>query len=79
MMTLVERLRRYCLTPALAGFEDEMIKALKRDLSEHVDEIKVDVLGNVIATIRAKKRKCNEPNGVCTYRFTRHDCERNIY
>lgn len=54
MMTLVERLRRYCLTPALAGFEDEMIKALKRDLSEHVDEIKVDVLGNVIATIRAK-------------------------
>jgi putative aminopeptidase FrvX len=36
----------------MAGFEDEMIKKLKADLKDHVDEIRVDVLGNVIATIK---------------------------
>jgi len=28
-MSLIERLEKYCLTPAMAGFEDEMIKKLK--------------------------------------------------
>jgi len=28
-MSLVERLEKYCLTPAMSGFEDEMIKKLK--------------------------------------------------
>jgi len=51
-MSLIERLEKYCLTPAMAGFEDEMIKKLKADLKDHVDEIRVDVLGNVIATIK---------------------------
>jgi putative aminopeptidase FrvX len=51
-MSLIERLEKYCLTPAMAGFEDEMIKKLKVDLKDHVDEIRVDVLGNVIATIK---------------------------
>ena len=50
-MSLIERLEKYCLTPAMAGFEEEMIKKLKEDLKDHVDEIRVDVLGNVIATI----------------------------
>jgi putative aminopeptidase FrvX len=54
-MLLVERLQKYCLTPAMAGFEDEMIKVLKADLQDHVDEIRVDVLGNVIATIKGTK------------------------
>ncbi len=49
-MSLIERLEKYCLTPAMAGFEEEMIKKLKADLKDHVDEIRVDVLGNVIAT-----------------------------
>jgi putative aminopeptidase FrvX len=51
-MSLIERLEKYCLTPAMAGFEEEMIKKLKADLKDHVDEIRVDVLGNVIATIK---------------------------
>lgn len=51
-MTIIERLEKYCLTPAMAGFEEEMIKKLKADLEGYVDEIRVDVLGNVIATIR---------------------------
>lgn len=51
-MSFIERLEKYCLTPAMAGFEDEMIKKLKTDLKDHVDEIRVDVLGNVIATIK---------------------------
>ena len=46
-MTLISRLEKYCLTPAMAGFEDEMIKSLKADLSEYADEVRVDVLGNV--------------------------------
>jgi putative aminopeptidase FrvX len=50
-MSLIERLEKYCLTPAMSGFEDEMIKKLKADLEDYVDEIRVDVLGNVIATI----------------------------
>jgi putative aminopeptidase FrvX len=51
-MSLIESLEKYCLTPAMSGFEDEMIKKLKADLKDHVDEIRVDVLGNVIATIK---------------------------
>ncbi|CAN2226234.1 FrvX Cellulase M and related proteins [Candidatus Nanopelagicaceae bacterium] len=51
-MSLIERLEKYCLTPAMSGFEDEMIKKIKEDLKDYVDEIRVDVLGNVIATIK---------------------------
>ena len=29
-MTLISRLEKYCLTPAMAGFEDEMIKSLRQ-------------------------------------------------
>jgi putative aminopeptidase FrvX len=53
-MSLVDRLEKYCLTPAMAGFEDEMIKLLKADLTPYADEIRVDVLGNVISTIKSK-------------------------
>lgn len=59
-MSLIERLEQYCLTPAMSGFEDEMIKRLKVDLSEHVDEIRVDVLGNVIATIKGAQSDATE-------------------
>lgn len=50
-MSLTNRLEKYCLTPAMAGFEEEMIKKIRDDLMDFVDEIRVDVLGNVIATI----------------------------
>ena len=52
-MSYIERLEKYCLTPAMAGFEDEMIKKLKADLAPYVDELRVDVLGNVITTIKS--------------------------
>jgi putative aminopeptidase FrvX len=50
-LNLEKRLEEYCLTPALAGFEEQMIKKLSADLKPFVDELKVDVLGNVIAKI----------------------------
>lgn len=57
-MSLIERLEKYCLTPAMAGFEEEMIKRLSSDLKGLVDEMYVDVLGNVIAKIEG-----TSPNG----------------
>jgi len=51
-MSLINRLEKYCLTPAMAGFEELMIKALSDDLRGLVDELRVDTLGNVIATIK---------------------------
>ena len=56
-MSLIERLQDYCLTPAMSGFEDEMIKKLSRDLKDLVDELRVDILGNVIATVRGSNPK----------------------
>lgn len=51
-MKLIERLEKYCLTPAMAGFEDEMIKNLKADLNEYVDEVRVDVLAMLLPRLR---------------------------
>lgn len=59
-MSYIERLEKYCLTPAMAGFEDEMIKKLKADLAPYVDEIRVDVLGNVITTIKSDQADAPE-------------------
>lgn len=56
-MSLIERLQDYCLTPAMSGFEDEMVKKLSRDLKDFVDELRVDILGNVIATVRGSNPK----------------------
>jgi putative aminopeptidase FrvX len=58
-MNLAQRLEKYCLIPAMAGFEDEMIQALKADLLPFADEVRVDVLGNVIATIKGAKDSDN--------------------
>lgn len=51
MSDFVDRLEKYCLTPAMSGFEEKMIVALSKDLEGLVDSIRVDILGNVIATI----------------------------
>jgi putative aminopeptidase FrvX len=53
-MILEEYVQKYCLTPAISGHEDLMIKALHDDLKAFVDEISVDNLGNVIALIKGK-------------------------
>lgn len=50
-MSFLDRLERYCLTPAMSGFEEKMIAALSKDLEPYVDTLRVDTLGNVIATI----------------------------
>jgi len=41
----------------MSGFEDEMVKKLSRDLKDLVDELRVDILGNVIATVRGSNPK----------------------
>ena len=56
-MKLEEYLEKYCLTPAISGHEDLMIKALNDDLSQFVDEVSVDNLGNVIGLIKGKSEK----------------------
>lgn len=54
-MKIDERLEKYCLIPALSGFEEPMMQALLKDLKEFSDELRTDTLGNVIATIKSKK------------------------
>ena len=53
-MKLVEYVEKYCLTPAVSGHEDLMIKSLSDDLKQFADEVSVDNLGNVIALIKGK-------------------------
>ena len=53
-MKLVEYVEKYCLTPAISGHEDLMIKSLSDDLKQFADEVSVDNLGNVIALIKGK-------------------------
>ena len=58
-LNLEKRLEDYCLTPALAGFEEQMIKKLSLDLKPYADELNVDVLGNVIAKIEGTEKSKN--------------------
>ena len=51
-MKLVDYVEKYCLTPAISGHEDLMIKSLSDDLKQFADEVSVDNLGNVIALIK---------------------------
>jgi hypothetical protein len=53
-MKLIEYVEKYCLTPAISGHEDLMIKSLSQDLQKFADEVSVDNLGNVIALIKGK-------------------------
>jgi putative aminopeptidase len=45
------RLERYCLTPAMAGYEDRMVRAMAADLQDAVDRLHVDAMGNLLTTI----------------------------
>jgi putative aminopeptidase FrvX len=56
-MKLEEYLAKYCLTPAISGHEDLMIKSLNDDLAQFVDKISVDNLGNVIGLIHGSSDK----------------------
>jgi putative aminopeptidase len=52
---LLERLERYCLIPALAGHEGAMVAAMANDLRGHVDQLTVDAMGNLIATLEGSE------------------------
>lgn len=51
IMEIANYLEKYCLTPAISGHEDRMIRMLTDDLMQFCDTVKVDNLGNVIAAI----------------------------
>jgi putative aminopeptidase FrvX len=46
-------LRRLCHTPALAGFEEPMIRLMREEMGRYTNRVQVDRLGNVIATLPA--------------------------
>ena len=50
MTNFFDLLKKLCATPGVAGFEDEVIILLQKELKPYVDKIEVDQLGNVIAT-----------------------------
>ncbi len=54
IMEIENYLEKYCLTPAISGHEDRMIRMLSDDLMKLCDNVNVDNLGNVIAVITGK-------------------------
>lgn len=51
---MMELLREICDTPGVAGFEDPIREVVRRELEKSCDQVKVDILGNVIGYKRAK-------------------------
>jgi len=55
MAELKELLKKLAEAHGISGYEGEIRKILEAELEGYVDEIKVDRLGNLIATKRGKK------------------------
>ncbi len=55
MMETVELLKRLCSTPALSGFEEPMIRLMQAEMRRFCRDVRVDRLGNVIATLPASR------------------------
>lgn len=55
MAETIELLRELTAIPALAGREEAMIAAMRRHFGPHADEVRVDRVGNVIATVRGRQ------------------------
>jgi putative aminopeptidase FrvX len=53
LLDKLDLLEELCATPAVSGFEEPMIKLVKREMSKYTDDITVDRLGNVIASMKA--------------------------
>src|SRR5215217_2682967 len=49
---LIARLGDYAAIDAVAGHEHAMVARLQSDLAPHVDDMRIDPFGNVIATRR---------------------------
>ncbi len=56
-METVDLLRELTSIPALSGHEDEMITHLVSVFNTYADEVRVDRLGNVVATVNGKAEK----------------------
>ncbi len=55
MPTTIELLKELTAIPALAGREDAMIAAMRRHFNALADEVRVDRVGNVIATVHGRQ------------------------
>lgn len=49
----IDLLEELCATPGVSGFEEPMIRLMKREMVKYTDDVKVDRLGNVIATMHS--------------------------
>ena len=47
-------LEELCATPGVAGYEEPMIRLVKRLMSQFTDDVKVDRLGNVIGSLHSE-------------------------
>ncbi len=52
MSNLLEKLSN---APGVSGFEEEIRKIIKNELKDHVDEIEIDAMGNLIAVKKGKE------------------------
>jgi len=48
-------LEELCATPGVAGFEEPIIRLVKRLMTQYTDDVRIDRLGNVIGTMRAQR------------------------
>jgi putative aminopeptidase FrvX len=56
-MELVQLLKELTAIPALSGHEEAMIAVMYRYFQDLADEVRVDKLGNVVATLRGEKEE----------------------
>ncbi|MBQ6216976.1 MAG: M20/M25/M40 family metallo-hydrolase [Erysipelotrichaceae bacterium] len=53
---LKKQLKEYMAIPRVSGYEKEMAYRLKEDLEKYTDDVKIDKIGNVIATFEGTKK-----------------------
>ena len=56
-MLNIELLRKICNTPGVSGFEEAIRSLIISEISNDVDELKVDPLGNIIAIKKGNSRQ----------------------
>ena len=56
-MVTIELLRKICNTPGASGFEEAIRSLIISEISNDVDELKVDPLGNIIAIKKGNSRQ----------------------
>ena len=56
LQELKQRLKEYMAIPRVSGYEKEMAYRLKEDLGKYTDDVKIDKIGNVIATFEGTQK-----------------------